>query len=215
MMSHRFLDFVKESAFPIWTRLEGTPFSLPGRINIEERLPGATSWVPRNRIEEIAQQLEEGQETEDISQQQAMRGLAPDLLLGAGAGLTGGVVGARLAEGREAYAPVKEMLRRGLRGGGAGELRNLRALAKFLPAAGAGAGLLGGLGVWGSGIPQRRHEAREVVRGLLAERLLQRNAVREAAQTSRPYTKSILSGLPPMSATAPSPSVVIPGNVGV
>ena len=173
------------------------------------------SWVARKRVEEISRALEEGASTQEISQEQATRGLGPALLYGGGAGTTAGILGARLHGGEAAIAPFKKVLKEGINAKSLGSLKKMPMAMKASPLAGLGLGAAAGMGMWSQGVPRRRREAREVVRGLLAERILQRNALRSALQSNRPYTGSILSGVPITSASASPPHVVIPGNVGV
>lgn len=204
-----------KQALAVWTRVPGTPFTLPGVYRPEERLPGMSEWAPRDIVERVSRKLKQDRSVEDIARSEAAEGLLKDVGFGTAAGgVTGGLLG-RLAGGEAATAPLKEILSKGL---GKGSLRGLKGLPgpmKLLPLVGAGAGaLLGGAG-WAGGSRARGEQAKDIARGLLAERVLQRSALREAIKTDLPYTAPILRGVPLMSASSPPPYVATPGSTGV
>ena len=99
--------------------------------------------------------------------------------------------------------------------------RTLQGLSKIptamriLPLLGLGAGALAGAHYWKKGKEQRKQQALGVSKGLLAERILQSNALREALNTTNPYTGGLLSGLPITSAYTPTPYVLRAGQIGV
>jgi hypothetical protein len=211
----RFRKFTK-LAFPIWTRVPGTPFTLPGFPSYQERLPGMTGWVPRDVVERVSHALAEGEDINTISEREGLRGLGSNIGMGAGIGGMLGGLGGRLLSGEKGTAPVRELLSKGLnRQTLTKAFRKTPGAMKALPLAGAGLGALLGLGSWGAGVPDRQEDATQVSRGLLAEKVLQQRALEEAVKSDQPYTGSILRGIPISSASAVAPSVAMPGNMGI
>lgn len=200
----------------VWTRVPGTPFTLPGSPTIRERLPGMTEWAPRDMISRMAQGLEQGElSPEQLAEAEAQRGQPGTMGFGAAAGLTGGGVLGRLAGGEAAIQPLKEIYRKGVSGQTLRGLGKLPAAMKILPLLGLGAGAVLGKRHWEQKQPEQRQKALGVSKGLLAERILQSNALREAINTTSPYTGGLLSGLPITSAHTPTPYVLRAGQIGV
>ncbi len=199
-----------------WTQVPGTPFTVvPGNSQVQERLPGMREWAPRDTVADIAQQMDAGRPVADIAQDARRRGLLQ--AAGAGGGLGGiiGALGGRLMGGEAATKPFRDILSQGLNLKNLIGLRNLPGVMKWLPAAGAGAGLLAGGINWQQGARQRQEQAESIGQGLLAENVLQRNALREAIKNDSPYTQSILQGVPATPATASPPFVMTPGSAGM
>ncbi len=207
----RFRKFTK-LAFPVWTRVPGTPFTLPGSGTYTERLPGMEGWVPRDVVERVSRALAEGEDIRSLASRESREGAGAATSLGAGVGGVAGLLGARLAEGEKGFAPFKDILKRGITRDTLKGLRKIPLSMKLAPAAGAALGGLGMLGSWAAGGPKRGEDAEQVARGLLAEKLLQRRALEEAVKSPRPYVGSILRGLPVTSASSPPPYVTMPGG---
>lgn len=206
--------FTKTGA-PVWVHVPGTPFTLPGSPRYRERLPGMTKWVDRDLVERVSKGLSQGSDVDSIAAKESISGL-PGAVSGPAVG--GGVLGllaGRLAGGSESVAPLKAILEKGI---GRGTLAGLKNLPRYMYAAPLlGAALGGGYGLskWVADKPARSDAAKQTARGLLAEQVLQRNALREAVKTDQPYTAPLLRSIPLTSASATAPSIVSPGNVGV
>jgi hypothetical protein len=123
-----------------------------------------------------------------------------------------GGLGGRLAGGKKALDPVRDLLKRGLTQKTLEGLKNIPKGMRYAPLAGAGLGGLAALSHWTSQEGAREQGAEQVARGLLAEKVLQRRALEEAVKTQKPYTGSILRGLPITSASSPPPYVAMPGG---
>ena len=202
-----------KQGFAVWTRVPGTPFTLPGAYTPRERLPGMSEWAPRDMIERVSQHLKQNRSIEDIAHAEQNEGLLGRLGLGGAIGATGGGLLGRLLGGEGATAPFKKIISEGLGSKTLAGLKNLPGPMKWAPALGAGAGLLAGASQWGAGRAQRGEQARDVTRGLLAEKVLQRGALSEAVKTRLPYTAPLLRGVPIMSASSPPPYVTVPGSM--
>lgn len=207
----KFLIFNK-LAFPIWTRIPGTPFSFPGGISYTERLPGMQEWVPRDVVERVSRALARGEDIRTLTKQEGGEGAAKTTAVGAGIGGVMGGLGARLAGGQKSSQPLRELLKRGITQKTLEGLKRMPKGMRYAPLAGAGLGGLAALGQWASQRGEREQGAEQVARGLLAERVLQRRALEEAVKTQKPYTGSILRGLPISSASSPPPYVAMPGG---
>lgn len=207
----RFRKFTK-LAFPVWTRVPGTPFTLPGSGTYTERLPGMEGWVPRDVVERVSRALAEGEDIRSLSQREGREGAGASAGLGAGVGGVGGLLAARLAEGEAGFAPFKDIAKKGLTRDALRGLSKIPLSMKLGPLAGAAAGGLGMLGHWAAGASKREDDAQQVARGLMAEKVLQRRALEEAVKSPKPYVGSILRGLPITSASSPPPYVTMPGG---
>jgi hypothetical protein len=206
-----FLIFNK-LAFPIWTRVPGTPFTLPGGISYTERLPGMQGWVPRDVVERVSQALTQGEDIRTLTEREGGEGGAGATAIGAGIGGIAGGLGARLTGGQKAFSPFEELLQKGISRKTLAGLRGVSPGMRYAPLAGAGLGGLAALSQWASQRGEREEGAEQVARGLLAEKVLQRRALEEAVKTQKPYTGSILRGLPVTSASSPPPYVAMPGG---
>jgi len=175
-----------------------------------------SEWAPRSMVERMARGLHEGQTVDDLAKSERSRGLLRPAAGGALAGGIGGGVLARGLGGKATTAPFKEMLEQGLlKNRSLKGLKNLPLSVKLLPLLGAGAGLLTGSALWGAKGDQRERQARQVSRGLLAERVLQRNALKEALKSEQPYNRPLLQGVPLTSASAQTPYAVTLSNTGM
>lgn len=204
-----------KNAYPVWMHIPGTPFTLPGRPQYRERLTGMNEWAPREMVERVGEGLEEGRTVEDLVRKEKGEGLLGHLGVGALGGAAAGGVAGRLAGGEAAVAPFKGLLEKGVSLKGLKNLGKIPMASKLLPALGVGAGLLGGAALWKGHGNKRESQAREVARGLTAERILQRNALREAIKGESPYTQPLLRGLPLTSASAQTPYAVTLSNAGL
>jgi hypothetical protein len=200
----------------VWTRVPGTPFTLPGSPTIRERLPGMTDWAPRDMISRMAKGLEAGEATpEQLAHEEAMRDRNKTMAIGGAAGLTGGSVAGRLAGGEAAVSPFMDIYKKGINKQTLKGLSKIPAAMRLLPLLGLGAGAYLGKQKWEEGQDDRRQQALGVSKGLLAERVLQSNALNQAINSSNPYTGALLSGVPISSAGAPTPYVLRAGQIGV
>jgi len=200
----------------VWTRVPGTPFTLPGSPTIRERLPGMTDWATRDMISRMAKGLESGEQTPaELAEQEAQEGKAQTMGLGAAAGLTGGTVAGRLAGGEAAMQPLFDIYKKGINRQTLAGLSKIPMAMRLLPLLGLGAGAYLGKREWEKGKEPRRQQALGVSKGLLAERILQSNALNEALNTNTPYTGGLLRGLPLTSAHSPTPYVLRAGQIGV
>lgn len=200
----------------VWTRVPGTPFTLPGSPTIRERLPGMTEWAPRDMISRMAKGLERGElSPAELAELEAKRDELGQTGFGAGIGLTGGSILGRLIGGEAATQPFLDIYKQGITGQTLKGLSKMPAAMKILPLLGLGAGAYLGRQHWAKGKEGRRRQALGISKGLLAERILQSNALREALNTTTPYTGGLLSGLPITSAYTPTPYVLRAGQIGV
>jgi hypothetical protein len=200
---------LKNANIPLWLRVPGATIPITGQPTPEERLPGMTEWAPREMVEDVAQGVRRGRDVEDIAQEQSRKGLLGPAAVAGLTGTVGGVLGARVLGGEEAWAPFKGMLNKGLiNSGGAAELRNLRWPMIALPLAGAGLGVGLAAKNWADEAPHRQRQTYDVARGLLSERILQRDSLGQAIGRET----SSLRGIPHQSANATSPLVLSRGE---
>ena len=203
----------------VWTRVPGTPFTLPGMPYQKERLPGMTEWAPQPMVERVARGLKGGRDIEEIAGEEKQRDFYPSVGLGMGVGGVGGGLLSRLIGGEKVTVPFREIGRKGISGRTLSALSKLPTHAKVLPLLGLGAGALVGGKQWEEGAPKRQQQALDVSKGLLAERILQQSAINQAVQTaerqhSTPSYRPLLTGVPLVSANTPTPYVVASGNIG-
>jgi hypothetical protein len=166
-------------------------------------------------VERMAKGLDEKKNVEELVQSESGRGLLRNLTMGGLMGSVGGGVLGRIAGGRESMKPFKDIMGKGLSRESLRRVRNVPRISKILALGGAGTGLLAGLGSWHSGRSDRKDMAREVARGLTAEQVLQRNALREAVKTDAPYSRNLLSGISLMPESQQSPHSVTLGHSGL
>lgn len=199
----------------VWFRPPGLPFTFAGTPDYQERLTGMSEWAPRGMVERVAKGLQKGKSVESLSGEEKGKGLLRSTGVGAVAGgAAGGVLG-RLLGGEASTAPFKELLAKGLSKETFRGLKKIPRSAKLAPLIGVGGGLLAGLGGWAAGRGERERQTTQVSRGLLAERVLQRNALKEALKTEAPYNQPLLRGLPLTTASAQTPYAVTLGNTGL
>jgi len=192
----------------VWFRPPGIPFTFAGTPDYQERLTGMSEWAPREMVERVARGLQEGKSVESIAEKEKGKGLLRSTGVGTVAGgVAGGALG-RLRGGEATTAPFKELLEKGVSRSTLRGLKKIPRAAKLGPLLGVGGGLLAGLGSWAAGRNERGRQATQVSRGLLAERVLQRNALKEALRSEAPYNQPLLRGLPVTSASAETPYAV-------
>jgi len=207
---------LKKEGFAVWTRVPGTPFTLPGSLTVKERLPGMVDWAPREVVTRVAKGLRSGDDGPvELAEAEAQRGLPQHAGVGAVAGTTLGSLLGRLFGGQAAIKPFQEIGQRGIGSSTLRQLKNLPAAMKLLPILGALGGAGVGAKVWERGQEGRRQQALDVSKGLLAERILQSQAIQEALRSNNPYTAPLLRGIPITSASAPVPHVMRYGHIGV
>lgn len=199
----------------VWTRVPGTPFTLPGSPTIRERLPGMMDWAPRDTITRMARGLQKGEKSpEELAETEAQQGAGTNVGLGAVGGLTGGSLLGRLFSGQKGVEPFKKIYEKGLSGKTLRGLKHLPGAMKVLPLL----GLLGGSAIgaqhWAQGRDERKGQALDVSKGLLAERILQSSAVQGALKSNNPYSAPLLQGVPISSAQTSMPYVLRAGQVG-
>ena len=200
----------------VWTRVPGTPFTLPGSPTIRERLPGMSDWAPRGMISRMSKGLDTGEQTpEQLAEIESQRDEGKTTAIGGAAGLTGGSVLGRLLGGDAAVAPFKDLYAKGINKQTLKGLSKIPMAMKLLPLLGLGAGAYAGHKVWSGKQDENKQQALDVSKGLLAERLLQSNALTHAVNSSNPYTGGLLSGIPINSASAPTPYVLRAGQIGM
>jgi hypothetical protein len=162
---------LKNAFFPIWTRVPGTPFSLPGNMDPEERLPGMDTWAPRERMERISAGMHAGVPIDVMMRAEGESDQARNVLTSAGAGLLGGGLLGRAVGGEAATAPLRDIIREG----GHNFMKNLAAVPTSMKAL-AGAGALGGAyygaNRWAERKPIREHQAYETARAMRNEQML-------------------------------------------
>ena len=168
------------------------------------------NWAPRDVIERVGEGLSSDMAVKDIANREALHGAVPSGVKGGLAGLTLGALAGRLAGGEKSLAPIKDMYSKGITKETFKGLGKVPGVMKAMPLIGAGLGVGTGLGLWGKGYENRIAQARDVATGLLAEQIIQRGQLQNAANSIRP-----LSGLPRESASYQSPRVVVTGNMGV
>jgi len=175
---------LKNAFLPVWTRVPGTPFSLPGQMDPRERLHGMDTWAPRERLERVSAGMRSGVPVDVMMQAEGEQDLGRNVLTGAGAGLVGGGMLGRLVGGEAAVQPLKDIATQGLIPAGAeaglkenatGVMKQLAKLPtsmKALAAAGALGGAYYGANRWAERKPLRQHETYEAARSLHNEQLL-------------------------------------------
>lgn len=214
-MTKRRKGMLKEGV-AVWTRVPGTPFTLPGSPTIKERLPGMSDWASRDTITRMAKGLQEGDKSpEELAQAEGQKGLAGNMALGAVGGLTGGSLLGRLFSGGKGVEPFLNIYEKGLNKGTMRGLKHLPGAMKALPLLGMLGGAAIGAGHWNQGREGRKRQALDVSKGLLTERLLQSNAVQHAVKSSNPYSTPLLKGVPLTSAQTSMPYVLRAGQVGM
>ena len=204
-------DFIKLGA-PIWFHVPGTPFTLPGTVPQYERLPGMSEWADREVVTRVNKDLEKGTPIKDIEANEANRDLSTHLLRkGIGGGIAGSLAG-RVAGGEAATAKFKDILQSGVSKETLRNLKKTPTAMKALPLLGLGGGLAAGLGSWASSRDQRRQQARDVSKGLLAEQVLQNKDLMDTwKDVQQPNT---LAPAPVESATQETPLVTTLGSTG-
>ena len=142
----------EKSAVAVWTRVPGTPFTLPGSPEIKERLPGMVDWAPREMVTDVARGLREGLGPQELAEAEAKKGLLGDAGTGALAGGTIGAMAGRLIGGSSATQPFKNLWSGGLSRAGFKQLSKIPMAAKIAPLLGLGVGAGAGLLKWHQGI---------------------------------------------------------------
>lgn len=201
-------------AMGLWFRPPG-PFTFAGAPDYQERLTGMTDWAPRKMVSRVSKGLLDKRTIDDIAKDERGRGLLRSLAMNGLIGSVGGGIMGRLAGGGRAGAPFANIARRGLSRKTLEGLKDVPRSAKALFAGAAGAGLLAGGAQWAAKSNQREDQARQIARGLLAERMLQRNALRGLVQSEQAYSQPLLQGLPSESASAQTPYAVTLSNSGL
>jgi len=175
---------LKNAFLPVWTRVPGTPFSLPGQMDPRERLQGMDTWAPRERMERISAGMHAGVPVDVMMKAEGEQDRGRNVLTGAGAGLVGGGMLGRLVGGEAAVQPLKDLATSGLMPSGAEaglkenasgvvkQLAKLPTSMKALAAAGALGGAYYGANRWSEHKPQRQHETYEAARSLHNDQLL-------------------------------------------
>jgi hypothetical protein len=199
---------LKNAAIPLWLRVPGATVPITGAPPPYERLPGMTEWAPREMVEDVAKGLRGGQDVEGIAQQQSRKGLLGNAAMAGLTGGFGGVLGGRLVGGEQAWEPFKGVLAKGLNREGLSSLKGLRWPMAVLPLAGAGLGVGLAAKNWAEQAPHRQKQTYDVARGLLAERVLQRDSLRQAMGREL----QSLRGIPHQSANELPPLVISTGD---
>lgn len=199
---------LKNANIPLWLKVPGATVPITGPPAPYERLPGMTEWAPREMVEDVAKGIRGGQDVEDIAKEQSNKGLLGDAAISGLTGTFGGVLGGRLLGGETAWDPFKGMFSKGLAGGGLSSLKGLRWPMIALPLAGAGLGVGLAAKNWAEQAPHRQRQTYDVARGLLAERVLQRDALGQAMDREA----TTLKGLPHQSANELPPLVTSRGD---
>jgi hypothetical protein len=163
---------LKNAFFPIWTRVPGTPFSLPGNMDPSERLPGMDTWAPRERMERVSAGMHAGVPVDAMMQAEGDRDLVRHTLTGIGAGALGGGMLGRLVGGQESTQPFKDVIQKGLSKETLKELAHLPTSMKALVAAGGIGGALYGADHWSDTKPDRMHQTYETARSLGNDQML-------------------------------------------
>lgn len=162
---------LKNAFFPIWTRVPGTPFSLPGNMDPDERLPGMDTWAPRERMERISAGMHSGVPIEVMMAAEGESDKPRNVLTSAAAGALGGGLLGRGILGEKATEPLRNIIREG----GHSFMKNLAAVPSSMKAL-VGAGALGGAyygaNRWAERRPIREHQAYETARAMRNEQLL-------------------------------------------
>jgi hypothetical protein len=162
-------------------------------------------------VEDVARDIRSGRDVEEISQDQSRKGLLGNSLFTGLTGGFGGVLGARLLHGESAWEPFSGpggLLSKGINTETLKGLSKLPLGMKILPIAGVGLGAGLAAKNWMEEAPHRGRQTYDISRGLLAERVLQRDALRGAM--GREMTT--LQSLPRQSATDLPPLVLSRGE---
>lgn len=199
--------FIKEGS-PVWINVPGTPFTLPGETTKYERLPGMVDWAPRDMVTRVGKGLDKEISPTVLAEQEAERGLPGTLGKGAVGGTTAGLLAAKLLGGDKFLPSIPKMLQSGVTPDMVKRFKSLPRSIKGLPLAGAGVGMLAGLGTWNARKGQRREQAQGVAKGLLTEQILQQHDLNRASLGA-------LQGLPRDSSTEQTPVVATLGNKGL
>lgn len=199
---------LKNANIPLWLRVPGATVPITGAPPPYERLPGMTEWAPREMVEDVAKGLRGGQDVEEIAQEQSRKGLLGNAAMAGLTGTFGGVLGGRLVGGEKAWEPFKGVLSEGFTPSALRGLKKIPLPMKLLPLAGAGLGIGLATKNWSEQAPHRQKQTYDVARGLLAERVLQRDSLREAMGREL----QALQGVPHQSATALPPLVISTGD---
>jgi len=206
------MDGILKTAIPLWLKVPGATVPITGAPQPYERLPGMTEWAPREMVEDVAQGIRGGQDVEDIADEQSRKGLLGNAAVSGLTGAFGGILGGRLLGGKAAFEPFsgeQGLLTKGITSGDAWKgLKNLPLSMKILPLAGAGLGVGLAAKNWMDAAPHRRQQTYDVSRGLLSERVLQRDALRQAMGNEMRTLKPI----PHQSANEPLPVVLSRGD---
>ena len=176
---------LKNAFLPIWTRVPGTPFSLPGQMDPRERMHGMNTWAPRERLERVSAGMHAGVPVDTMMQAEGEKDLPRHVLTGAGVGLVGGGMLGRLIGGEQAIQPLRNIVSQGLIPPGAAEaglkenasgvmkqLANLPTSMKALAGIGALGGAYYGANKWRETVPKRQQETYEAARSLHNEQFL-------------------------------------------
>jgi len=206
------MDGLLKTAIPLWLKVPGATVPITGMPQPYERLPGMTEWAPREMVEDVAQGIRGGRDVEDIAQEQSQKGLLGNAAVSGLTGAFGGVLGGRLIGGETAWDPFKGLLSKGLNREGLSSLKGIRWPMAALPLAGAGLGVGLAAKKWHDQAPHREKQIYDVARGLLAERILQRDSLRQAMSRETPVQTPALTGVPRQSASALPPLVLSRGE---
>lgn len=198
---------LKNADLSIWPRVPGAMITGGGPAP-RERLPGMTEWAPREMVEDVARGLRSGQDVEEIAKEQTGKGLLGNAAVAGLTGAFGGVLGGRLVGGEQSWEPLKGLLSKGFTREGLSGLKKLPLAMKAMPIAGAGLGVGLAAKNWMEQAPHRQKQTYDVARGLLAERVLQRDSLREAMGREI----RALQGIPHQSATQLPPLVISTGD---
>lgn len=193
---------------PVWVRIPGTPFTMIGSSTRYERLPGMIEWAPTDVITRVGKGLAKDYPPNFLAEQEGERGLLKNLVGGGVAGTTAGLLGGRLLGGEASLSPVFNLWKKGLSGQTLRNLKNVPLPMKLAPLLGAGLGLAAGKRVWESGKKERENQAKEVSKGLLAEQVLQTDAINRA-------WRALHQKNPAETASSPMPLVASLGTMGV
>jgi hypothetical protein len=176
--------FIKEAVTSggerLWIRVPGTPFTLPGAATQYERLPGMTEWVPRDDVETVSKAMEHDVPIDQISEQVSRSGLWPGMWKGLGVGGVAGALAGRAVGGEAAFSPFIDIKDKGLTSKTLAGLKKVPGAMKALPWVGAALGGAHAYGKWKSDYEGRGDRAKDIAKGLLAERILQTSAIRDA-----------------------------------
>ena len=203
---------LKNANVPLWLKVPGATVPITGAPQPYERLPGMTEWAPREMVEDVARGVRSGRDVEDIAQEQSNKGLLGNAAVSGLTGAFGGILGGRLIGGEKAWAPFKGeegLLTKGLLNADSWKgLKNLPLSMKAMPLLGAGLGVGLAAKNWKDEAPHRQQQTYDVTRGLLAERVLQRDALGQAMGRE----VHTLNGLPYQSASELPPLVLSRGE---